>query len=399
MDIKTIVIFFILMPLALMAKQVESNWQAKLNKSKGKTIKIAAWGGSKEINNWLDQTVAKELKSKYEITLKRVALDDTATAISQLLSDKKIKRKTGRFDILWVNGENYKLMAENDLTIGAFSNELPNVENFVNLDQYKYDFGIAVNHQEVPWGNAIFVMAHDKSKIKTFPKNLDQLKELLKQNPGKFTYPKPPDYTGSAFLRLLMLNLDNNLYQKALRGEEEAFAELMKKLWVYLNELRPYLWEKGANYPESIAKLHQLYSNGEILFSMGYSPTFAEPFLSRNQFPLETKTFIFESGTIGNTHFLTIPFNSTNIDGAQVVINEFLTAKLQQSKLNPKIWGDISVLDMSKLPLADQEAFEKIDLGRSTLPVKMLIDKTITELPAKFVPILEKEWLINAFKN
>lgn len=399
MELRGLLLGLLFLPLTLMAQTETPEWQGKINNARGKVVRIAAWGGSKEINNWLDQTVAAELKSKYGIILKRISLNDTAIAISQLLSDKKIKRKNGRFDILWVNGENFKLMAENELTIGAFSSELPNIKKYVNLDLYQYDFGVPVNSREVPWGNSIFVMALDTEKIKSLPEDLVQLKSILKRYPGKFTYPKPPDFTGSAFLRLLMLQLDSSLYQKTVQGDEKAFTQLMQKLWQYLADIRPYLWEKGEDYPESSAKLHQLYSNGEVLFSMGYSPTFAEPFLKRKQFPINTKTFIFNAGTIGNTHFLTIPFNSTNPNAAQVVINEFLTPHLQTSKLKPDVWGDISVLDMSKLPPSDQAAFKQVDLGVSTLPVGGLIEKTVTELPAKFVPILEKEWLLNAFKK
>lgn len=399
MELRMLALGLLMLPLAIVAQTENPQWQRKVTGAKGKVVKIAAWGGSKEINNWLDQTVAGELKSKYGIILKRIALSDTATAISQLLSDKKIKRKDGRFDILWVNGENYKLMAENQLTIGPFTSNLPNVQKYVNLDLYQYDFGVAVNSQEAPWGNAIFVMAHDSSKIKSAPKNLAQLKDVLKQYPGKFTYPKPPDFTGSAFLRLLMLQLDPDLYQKVLRGNDEAFSQLMIKLWKYLAEIRPYLWEKGENYPEGSTKLHQLYSNGEVFFTMGYSPTFAEPFMERKQFPAETRTFIFDVGTIGNTHFLSIPFNSNNTDAAEVVINEFLSPNLQVSKMRPATWGDITVLDVNRLSPSDQATFKQIDMGKSTLPISVLNEKTVTELPAKFVPLLEKEWLLNAFKR
>lgn len=361
------------------------------------TVRFAAWGGSKEINEWIDKTVSPILKDKYQIKLERIALDDTATAISKLLADKKTRRLNGRYDILWVNGENFKVMAENNLTAGDISKDLKNLQSYVNISKYQFDFGIQVQGREVPWGNAIFVMAVNQDKITIIPNSLNDFEKLLKENPGKFTYPKPPDFTGSAFIRMLMYHLDSTLYLRILKNDDQAFNELTQKLWAYLKGIRSYFWEKGSNYPESVAKLHQLYSNEEIYFSMGYSATFAEPFIQKKQFNEKTRTFVFNGKTIGNTHFLTIPFNAPNSIKARIVINELLSPALQLSKLNPQVWGDMSVLDLRKLSSEDQELFSKIDFGKSVLPIKILSNETIPELPAKYVPLIEKQWIKNAF--
>ena len=54
---------------------------------------------------------------------------------------------------------------------------------------------------EAPYGRAQFVLEYDSAKVPNPPKNFAELKDWVKKNPGKFTYPKPPDFTGSAFIR------------------------------------------------------------------------------------------------------------------------------------------------------------------------------------------------------
>ena len=41
-----------------------------------------------------------------------------------------------------------------------------------------------------------------------------------------------------------------------------------------------------------------------------------------------TGTFIFNNGTIANTHYLAIPKYSNNIEGSLIVINELLNPKI-----------------------------------------------------------------------
>ena len=52
-------------------------------------------------------------------------------------------------------------------------------------------------------------------------------------------------------------------------------------------------------------------------------------------------------GTIGNTHFVAIPYNSSAKEGAQVVANFLLSPEAQARKLDPTVWGDPTVLGLS----------------------------------------------------
>ena len=58
-----------------------------------------------------------------------------------------------------------------------------------------------VEYDESPWGAAQFVMEYDSAKVPTPPKSIAELFKWACDNKGKLTYPAPPDFTGSVFVR------------------------------------------------------------------------------------------------------------------------------------------------------------------------------------------------------
>ncbi len=139
-----------------------------------------------------------------------------------------------------------------------------------------YDFGEPIENLEAPWGEAQFVFIYDRAKNENPPKSVDELKEWVMKNPGKFTYPAPPNFTGSAFIRHMVYEVTGGYEQYMKPLDKEEMSEKLQPVWEYLNEIEPYLWRNGETYPESQAKLHQLYSNGEVYITMGYHPLTAE---------------------------------------------------------------------------------------------------------------------------
>lgn len=89
-------------------------WQQTLEEAKGQTVYFNAWGGSPEINAYL-VWAGQELAREYQVKLVQVKVDDIAQSVSQLLANKQAgKRSGGPIDLLWVNGENFKALKEQD---------------------------------------------------------------------------------------------------------------------------------------------------------------------------------------------------------------------------------------------------------------------------------------------
>ncbi|WP_239457241.1 ABC transporter substrate-binding protein [Planococcus versutus] len=249
-------------------------------------------------------------------------------------------------------------------------------------------------------GKAQFVFVHDKNKSKNPPKSMEELAQWVEANPGQFTYPALPDFTGSAFVRHVLYETTGGYqqYQKPANEIDDLEARL-EPMWQYLNSIEPYLWRQGETYPESLAKQDQLFASGEIGMTMSYDPALAASEVLKGRFPESTRTFVLNAGTLANTHFVSIPFNSTAKAGAMVAINELLSPEAQTAKLSPENWGDLSALDLGKLSTEQQQTMNGVDLGDATLSLEELEAHRIPELSSDYIEIIEKGWLQHVAKE
>ena len=68
-----------------------ADWQQVIDESAGQEVNMYMWGGSDSINRYLDDWVAPRMKEQYDVTLKRVPMNDAQDIINQLPMIKVIK--------------------------------------------------------------------------------------------------------------------------------------------------------------------------------------------------------------------------------------------------------------------------------------------------------------------
>ncbi|MEH6475735.1 MAG: ABC transporter substrate-binding protein, partial [Sneathiella sp.] len=249
------------------AAQSTANWQDVQEKAKGQTVYWNAWGGSELINSYISW-VGKRLWDDAGITLKQVKVTDTADVVSRVLAEKTAeKNKDGSVDLVWINGENFASMKKQDLLFGPFTQTLPNYKlvDTENKATTTVDFTIPVDGLEAPWGMAKFNFIYDSARVQKTPTSVAGLLNWAQQNTGRFTYPSPPDYLGSTFLKQALTELIED--PSALRTPTTNLLELShatKPLWTFLDALHPNLWRKGSQFPASSSAQQQLLDDGEV---------------------------------------------------------------------------------------------------------------------------------------
>jgi len=372
-------------------EQRSLSYDQALEKSWGTTVNFYMWGGSATINKWVDGYVAKNLKEKYNIALNRVPMD-AAVFVNKLLTEKQAGKKNGTIDVMWVNGENFKNLREAGLLYGPVADKLPNFIEYIDPATVASDFGFPVENYEVPYGKAQFVFIHDTAKIQSPPESFAALKQWIITHPGKFTYPQPPDFTGSAFLRQVFYATTGGHGQYMKGFDEDLYLKKSPALWTYLKEIKPYLWQKGEVYPKDIAALGLLFERGEVDMNMSYHQAYASSKVLEGKYPPTVRTFVMKEGAIYNNHFTAIAYNAPNIAGAMVVTNFLLSPEAQLSKNNPENWGDFTVLDMTKLEASDRQNFDDLDLGKATLSLDVLNQHGVPEISAAYLTRLENDW-------
>lgn len=357
-------------------------------------VNFYGWGGSMLTNAWIDGTLSNIAKESYGITVNRVGMniDDI---LNLLIAEKAAGKKDGSVDLVWINGENFYTAMQADLLYGPITDKVPNFKKYIDetSPDVLYDFGVKINGYEVPYGKAQFVFIYDSNKIIQIPRNHKDLLTWCKKNPGRFTYAALPDFTASAFVRNIIYDIVGYEQFMTMPADKAAVQKAIQPALDYLNELKPYLWNAGKTYPADTPALNNLYADGEIDITMSYNPNAASALIAQGTFSESTRCFLFDKGTIGNTHFIAIPKNAKNKEAALKLINCILTPKAQSTKYNPTVWGDMPVLDFNKMTADEKALFTAVPLGKAGIPAEELTAKRLPEMPSKLVPIIETLWL------
>jgi len=380
--------------LVLGSLPAQASWQDTLQEAKGQTVYFNAWGGADNINDYI-QWAADRIKDEYDVTLKQVKLTDTSDAVNRVLAEKAAgKDNNGSIDLIWLNGENFRAMKDNQLLSGPFSRSLPNYKKYIDENARQsltLDFGTPVEGMESPWGMAQVIFMYDTDTLDTPPKSMDELLIYAKANPGRITYPEPPQFLSSTFLKQALYELTS--HRKALSQPVDSvdFDKITEPLWAYLDQLHKVAWRNGQNFPSSSEEMMRLLDDQEIDVALSFDISAASVQIDKGNLPDTVRSYVFDQGTIGNTHFLAIPYNSGAKAGAQVVANFMLSPEAQVRKQEPTVWGDLSVLSYDKLSTDEQAQFDDLPRGIATLSIEEL-GKTLPEPHSSWVDALETEW-------
>jgi putative spermidine/putrescine transport system substrate-binding protein len=392
-------------PVAEMAPRgyppVYDNWDDVLAAAKGTTVNWFMWGGSDTINTNVDNDIGGPLKAMYDITLNRVPIADTADAVNKVLDESAAGVKTGgSIDLIWINGENFRTLKEAKLLYGPFTDLLPN-SKYVNWDDpaMAYDFGYPVEGYESPWGHAQFVMEYDTAQVgDNPPTTFEALQDWIHANPGKFTYPAIPDFTGSVFIRHVFYWAAGGPEPFLGEFDQATFDQYAPKVWEYLNDIEPDLWRGGQTYPEAPV-MDDLLANQEIAFNMGYGPAGASLNIAQGIYPDTIRTFVFDTGTLANNNFVAIPFNASNPAGAMVLANYIVSPEFQLIMADPEKWGWLMTIDPTRMSAEEQAKLATYELGPATLSPDVLAAHALPEASGDWVTAIEEGWIKNVLEK
>jgi putative thiamine transport system substrate-binding protein len=332
------------------------------------------------------------VQRSHGIQLEHVKITDTAEAVKRVRAEQQAGRTAGgSVDMLWINGENFLTLKKEGLLFGPFAEQLPNYRwvDTQGKPTTRIDFSEPVDGMEAPWGMAQFTFFADRQRVPQPPRHMAALLAFARAHPGRFTYPRPPNFHGTTFLKQALLETTGDrtpLYQPFMAG---ALERTTAPLWAYLDALRPHLWRGGRQHPQNAAAIRQMVADGELLIGLTFNPNEAANEIAAGRLPPSVHSWQSEQGAVGNTHFLAIPVNASAPQAAQVVINFMLSPQAQARKADITVWGDETVLAVHRLPPAERAAFDRKPApGQVERPAPVLL-----EPHGSWVDPLEREWL------
>ena len=182
-----------------------ADWQEIEANAKGQTIYFYAWGGSSTINQYIEAwaTIAQR---RYDVNVEHVKVDDISITIQGIQTAKRVGRSDqGSVDVMWINGENFARMKRDGLLGAPFVADLPS-SSAINLAEptIAADFSVPTDGLEAPWGRAQLVFIVDQARLAEPPKSMAELPDYAEDNVGRVTYPEPPNFHGTTFLKQVL---------------------------------------------------------------------------------------------------------------------------------------------------------------------------------------------------
>jgi len=374
-------------------------WDEIVAAADGQEVSWWMWGGSEAINRWVNGWFAEQLKAKYNITLKQVPVAGPTEFINQVLGEKQAGQNTGgAVDVMWINGENFRTMKEAGLLYGPWAEVVPSGQ-YYNWDDpaVANDFGYSVEGYEIPWGTAQVVVEYDTAKVPEPPKDMAALVQWIKDNPGKFTYPAPPDFTGSVWVRMMCYYATGGYEQFLGPFNQALFDAKFPACWDLLNEIEPYLWREGQTYPETLQKQVDLLANGEVYFSMSYGPGNAQTAINEGVYPETVRTYVLADGTIANTNYIAIAYNAAHLAAAVVTADFKASPEVEINYIEAD--NSFAPLWVEKLPKEYQDRLAAVDRGPATLSDQILAEHRLPELQASWLVAIEEGWKANVLQK
>ena len=391
--------FHLLVALVLLAAVMANpatvaaqSWPEVLERARGQTVYFNAWGGSSKANDYV-AWVAEQVKARHGIELRHVKVTDIAETVARVLAEKTAGRvEGGSADLLWINGENFAAMKTNGLLHGPFTHHLPNMA-LVDTETKPtlVDFTVPVEAYEAPWAMAQLVFVRDTAVLPNPPVSIPALLDWARANPGRFTYPQPPNFLGTTFLKQALIAVVEDRAVLGRPVEAEAFSRVTAGLWSYLDALHPLLWRQGRVFPANGPDQRRLLNDGEIDISLAFSALEAASAIESGLLPDTARVYTLDGGTIGNANFVAIPFNARAKEAAMVVADFLLSPEAQARKLDPRHWGTYTVLDLNKLSAEQRALFDAVP-RHPAAPDLGALAPALPEPHPSWMERIEKEW-------
>jgi len=370
-----------------------AGWGDVVAAAKGQTVWWHAWGGDPKINDFI-AWVGGLAAERFGVTLEHVKLASTADAVAAVVAEQAAgKTSGGSVDLIWINGENFAAMKAGGLLHGPFALGLPHwrLVDVVGKPVVVTDATLPTEGFESPWAIAQMVFEYDSARLAVPPASMAELGDWIAQNPGRFTYPQPPDYLGVTFLKQVLTTTIDDPAKLQRPVDPASWAEDTASLWATLDAMHPNLWRKAEAFPANEPAMGQLLADGEVDIGFSFNPGRASAEIAAGNLPETIRTFMTAEGTIGNASFLAIPFNSSVKEGAQVIADIILSPEVQARAHDPAVLGFQTVLNLAALTDEDRARFTALDLGAATLTPDQMAP-ALAEPHASWSTGLAEEW-------
>ncbi len=309
------------------------------------------------ITDWLTNTVIPAFEKanpqyKVELVLARgqgASIDNIVDRIQAALQTNADPQA----DVLAYNPLSKPELIEAGLWLEMDEKNVPNVKNL--------RAGAKTSPVNLPYRGSQVLIGYNSEFVAEadVPKTFMDLVEWTKKNPGKFAYNRPDKGgSGGNFVVRAIYEVTGKDPSKFKPGEPDpALLAEYPKAWELLRQIHPNIYENGS-YPASNTATLELLANGSINMASVWSDQALQA-ISKGVLPETIKLTQFTDLPMpGGFAYLSIPKNSTNIEGALAWVNFLLSEEIQISVV--KNIGGFPAINWELLPAELQSEFTSV---------------------------------------
>ncbi len=371
----------------------EVAWDRIIKSGSHTTVNIA-YDSDKDFDLWINENLAEKTSAEYSINLNldKVEIDRINTDV---VLDEEGEAIKGDYDIIIIKAKDFKKLNSKNFLYGPFSNKLPNFNKSINSK----DFGNTYINLDSLDGKAICFYENQLSYFYNAdlmyeqPRNLEELKTYIKENKGSFLYPSPRITEGKLFVESVILSFEDEekFMDKGLNREQ--VKKLASKGLKYLKEINPYLYGGGRTFPQNMEDMDKLFLDGKIHSSFSLNQFHADNKSAEFLYPDYTRPFMpIETSVSDNQYYAIIPYNSANKSGAMLVLDEFLSEKVQISLYKDKnLYGTI-VYSPDVLDKKMEQRLNKAVKKKTVTKAVDLLKRKKGSIPEEYWPYILEEW-------
>ena len=372
----------------------EKNWDLLVKSAENTSVTIAVAHSNASAIEWFREDFSEYLKSTYgiEVNIVEQPLEKT---MARLESDKVNEVSFGDVDIVLIEDIGFKSGRTKGLLYGPFSDKLPNVTKYLGTRSMNFATreGIPTEYYSIPYSRKQLSFIYNQDVFYEAPVDYEAFFEIVKENKGTFTYPDPRrTVEGQSFvLSVIGETID---FEAFLLGSfnKDAFIKAIEPGIERLKSIKPYLFDEGTKYPESVAALDDLFNNSALMMSMTLDFNYVTDKLREYEYLESASTFVVPSGVATYDEIAVIAFNSPNKSGAMVALNALLSPEMQSSKYNPRNWGSLTVYDAELVPSSDLEGFKAARLKSTTVSYNDFMKTVMPEFSPEMITIVLERW-------
>lgn len=212
-----------------------------------------------------------------------------------------------------------------------------------------------------PWRQAHASLVYDADVLA--PGDVASVEALLawaRSEPGRFTYPAPPDPTGTLVLRTVLDATIGGPGELAREVDEasDQYAGAARRLWERLVDLAPSLWRGGATYPATARDVERLYATGDVDAYLTLAPERVAPQVADGTYRPSTTQAVPAPGNHGDPSWLALPADADAPSQAAALV---LADVLLDPEVQLAMWRDAGaapVVDPARTEPAVRRGFE-----------------------------------------